>query len=138
MEVRAIKIYIATQLDNWKAHNEVRDTLLAYGHTITYDWTTHGPVFGHGLEAVRAVAAKEAEGVASADAVVVLWPGGRGTHVELGMAIALKKQIFFLLEVAAHHFATKETCAFYHHPVVWRSQTLEELYKQIAAFARSV
>jgi nucleoside 2-deoxyribosyltransferase len=115
-----MKYYIATKLENHAAHNNLRDWLADRGHCCTYDWTTHGPVFRRGLEVVRQTAEAETRGVIDADFVIVLWPGGRGTHVEMGMAIALNKQVMFYSPVDDHHAATQETCAFYHHPNVKR------------------
>ena len=129
-----MKVYIATKLENWQAHNEVRDWLLRAGHRISYDWTTHGPVFGKGLATVREVAVLEFEGVKAADIVIVLWPGGRGTQTELGMAIALQKPVYFVSTVEAHHQSTKETCAFYHHPSVRLFVSLADLYTRLELF----
>lgn len=129
-----MKFYIATKLENHKAHNNLRDWLKLHGHELTYDWSVHGPVFARGLEVVREVALKEHDGVEAADAVIVLWPGGRGTHVELGMAIALGIPVFLMSSVSDHHAATKETCAFYHHPNVTLSKTEDELCHQLVIF----
>lgn len=122
-----MKYYIATKLENHRTHNRVRDHLTALGHEITYDWTPHGPVFRSGLDRVREVAELETRGVLDADFVVVLWPSGRGTHVELGMAIAANKPVIFISDVEAHHEATTETCAFYHHPLVRRGRVLADI-----------
>lgn len=90
-----MKYYIASKLENHAAHNRLRDVLAELGHQITYDWTPHGPVYGSGLDRVREVAELETKGVLDADFVVVLWPGGRGTHVELGMALAADKPVIY-------------------------------------------
>lgn len=113
-----MKYYIATKLENHAAHNKLRDELAALGHSCTYDWTHHGPVYRSGLARIEEVAQLEFEGVAKADTVIMLWPGGRGTHVELGMAIALGKRCVIVSDVEDDHGATSETCAFYHHPAV--------------------
>lgn len=118
-----MKYYIATKLENHAAHNDLRDALASMGHTITYDWTVHGPVYLQGIERIREVAQLEHQGVADADMVIMLWPGGRGTHVELGMAISLGKHCVLISRVKDHHLATPETCAFYHHPKVERFLT---------------
>lgn len=122
-----MKYYIASKLENHPAHNLLRDALAVHGHEITYDWTVHGPVYRSGLARVREVAVDETKGVLDADFVVVLWPGGRGTHVELGMAIAAGKPVIFVSDVEAHHEATTETCAFYHHPLVRRGRAPYEV-----------
>lgn len=121
-----MKYYIATKLENHAEHNWLRDKLNLLGHECTYDWTTHGPVYSKGLQVIEEVAQLEHQGVADADTVIMLWPGGRGTHVELGMAIALGKRCVIISDVEAHHAATLETCAFYHHPRVSMHKTVAE------------
>lgn len=111
------KIYIATTLTNAKAANQMRDALIADAWELTYDWTVHGSVQNDGADRIREVAINEAVGVMSADAVVAILPGGRGTHAEIGIAIGAKIPVVL--------FAAKEamlqngvTCAFYSHPLV--------------------
>lgn len=113
------KFYIATTLRNHFAHNLVRDLLVAKGHEITYDWTVHGPVWASGFEVLTETAHKEMQGVVDSDFVVVLLPGGNGTHTELGMALALGKPVFLFSSLSTDVFgAVPETCAFYHHSLV--------------------
>lgn len=115
----ALRYYIATKLERASVHNEVRDRLREFGHTLTYDWTVHGSVKNEGAERIRAVAVAETQGVLAANYVVVLLPGGRGTHTELGMAIASGKRVFLHARNADDFFGYDErTCAFYHHPLV--------------------
>lgn len=128
-----MKYYIASKLENHIAVTELRDVLASLSHEITYDWTVHGPVYRSGLARVREVAVDEAQGVLAADFVVVLWPGGRGTHVELGMAIAAGKPVIFISDNEAHHEATTETCAFYHHPLVRRGRSAVDVPALIPA-----
>lgn len=123
--------YIATKLENWQEHNRLRDVLSARGHNCTYDWTVHGPVYTSGLDRIKRVARLEHQGVADADVVIVLWPGGRGTHVELGMAIALGKDIVLATDVIGHHEPSPETCAFYHHPHVKLTHDLVDVVDYI-------
>lgn len=122
-----MKYYIATLLQNMEQHNTVRDWLNTQGHEITYDWTTHGPVFSQGLERCKEVAVLEEQGVVEADVVIVLWPGGRGTHIEMGMAISLGVPVVMLTTVEEHYQCCPETCAFYHHPCVELVKSMDEL-----------
>ena len=115
-----MRYYIASKLENAPRVRQMRDHLNNLGHQQTYDWTTHGPVYGAGLQRLTEVSIHEINGVLLADVVIVLWPGGRGTHVELGAAIAANKRVAFISPLAEHHSATAETCAFYHHPLVTR------------------
>jgi nucleoside 2-deoxyribosyltransferase len=63
------------------------------------------------------VAVAEVEGVREADVLLVLLPGGFGTHVEIGVALALEKPIVI-------HAPDRETlntpypCLFHYHPNV--------------------
>lgn len=121
-----MKYYIATKLENHSEHNLLRDLLNARGHEITYDWTAHGPVWSKGIKAIEEVAELEINGVRDSDFVVVLWPGGRGTHVEMGIAIGVGIPIYFISDVEGHHKADPEICAFYCSPGVIRFRTIEE------------
>jgi hypothetical protein len=112
-----MKFYIATTLTNADAHNRLRDFLTSEGHAITYDWTAHGPVWNQGEDRIAAVAAAELQGVADADFVCVLLPGGRGTHTEMGAALALGKPVLLQVE-SEEDLEGPATCAFYHHPGV--------------------
>lgn len=115
-----MKFYIASKLENHAKVSELRNELVKHGHCITYDWTAHCAVYGSGLARVRDVSVDETRGVLDADVVIVLWPGGRGTHVEMGIAIGAGKPVIFISPDSRHHEATQETCAFYHHPLVRR------------------
>ncbi|HXW53853.1 MAG TPA: nucleoside 2-deoxyribosyltransferase [Myxococcota bacterium] len=107
--------YIATSLSRARDHNHVRDALITNGHRITYDWTMHGSVKTSTVERLSEVAHSETDGVLSAEIVVILLPGGYGTHAELGMALALKKKIILHSVDTEVFTACEKTCAFYHH-----------------------
>ena len=115
-----MKYYIATSLSRAKAHNEVRDALKIIGHDLSYDWSVHGSVKTVSKERLREVAALELEGVSEADFVVVLLPGGNGTHLELGFAIAKGKRVFLHSEDPLAFELGSQTNAFYFHPDVIR------------------
>lgn len=102
------------------AHHVVRDALSICGHEITYDWTLHGSVKSVSKERLREVAALELDGVSKADFVVVLLPGGYGTHIELGFSIATGKKIFLHCEDPLVFELGPQTNVFYHHPDVTR------------------
>lgn len=133
-----MKYYIATKLENHAEHNRVRDLLNANGDRITYDWTYHGPVYSSGLARIAEVASLETHGVLDADYIVVLWPGGRGTHVELGIALGANIPVVFFSDHDAHHEASPETCAFYHHRLVERTRTRDELFAAISKVRQQI
>lgn len=129
-----MNLYIASGLDNAPSVRALRDLLQTWGHTITYDWTVHGSVQHEGLARIQAVALNELHGVYQADALVVLLPGGRGTHTEMGAALALHKPVY-LLGGPEDRAPGGRTCAFYHHPLVTfgfsREMTLDQSWEHL-------
>lgn len=113
-----MKFYLASGLDNIESARFFRDGLVRAGHEQTYDWTQHGAVAAHGIERIREVAAAELRGVEAADFAVVVLPGGRGTHFEMGAAHAMGKPIFVYAPRLSLVDAHPDTCAFYHLPGV--------------------
>lgn len=115
-----MKFYIATSLSRSAAHNLARDSLTNLGHKISYDWTLHGSVKSTSKERLREVALLMLGAIAAADFVVVLLPGGGGTHLELGFALAKGKKIFLHIEDPQLFELGPQTNAFYHHPDIER------------------
>jgi hypothetical protein len=115
-----MKYYIATSLSRISSHNLVRDTLMKFGHEISYDWTLHGSVKSESTERLREIAIFELKGVLEADFVIVLLPGGKGTHLELGFAMGNSKKIFLHSEDSSLFDLGPQTNAFYHHPDLTR------------------
>jgi nucleoside 2-deoxyribosyltransferase len=113
-----MKYYIATSLSRKTAHNLARDALKLFGHEIVYDWTLHGSVKSVSKERLREVSINELKGIAEADFVIALLPGGNGTHLEIGFAIASGKRVFLHSEDPALFELGPQTNAFYHHPDV--------------------
>lgn len=127
------RYYIATGLANIEGHRKMKEALAAVGGEITYDWTEQ-PMLGepddeHGEELLRERALDDIGGVASADALVLLLPGNpptfegvmRGSHVELGAAIALGKEIFIVSSSLMHGTSQvpgERRSVFYYHPAV--------------------
>lgn len=120
-----MKFYIATSLENVKQHHLLRDALIHDGGELTYDWTIHGSVQQEGREIKRKIAEREIKGVLDAELVVVILPGGRGTHVELGAAIVSEKKIIVIGEQISE---SGVECVFYHYPGVQRiHRTVKDL-----------
>lgn len=115
-----MKFYIATSLSRATAHRIVRDALKGCGHEISYDWTLHGSVKSVSKERLQEVALLELDGVSEADFVIVLLPGGNGTHLELGFSIARGKRVFLHTEDFLTFELGPQTNAFYHHPDITR------------------
>jgi lincosamide nucleotidyltransferase A/C/D/E len=113
-----MKFYIASKLENFAQVQSLAGKLKAAGWTHTYDWTVHCSVKERDIETLKKVGEQEYKEEKNADIVVVLTPQGRGTHVELGMAIALNKNIY-LCHVDGNYFNCDDnTSAFYWLPQV--------------------
>src|SRR5260370_31106916 len=115
--------YVSSRKDRSREADALSEKLQARGWKRTYKWTA---LYGEGPDGHAKVALKELEGVRKPDVLIVLLPGGFGTHVEIGAALALGKPVIL-------HSPNRETletpypCVFHHHPSVKRliSETLE-------------
>ncbi len=117
--------YIASGLENTKCVGFAAQALS--GHTRTYDWTTHGDIRREGAMRMQQVCRNELQAVIDAELVVVLFPGGKGTHSEIGAALATaqNKRIILWSETGDEFRAGDgethpSVCAFYFHPSVER------------------
>ena len=142
-----MKFYIATRLERADEQKALSAILRDFGHEHTYDWSTHGSVQSEGPDRIREVASAECRGVLDADLFICLLPGGRGTHAELGAAIADAERqrerrqsnqvggAKLIVIIGDDGGVDGRTCAFYHHPCISeRFATVEEF----AAFMRGV
>ncbi len=116
-----MRFYIASRLENAEAVKKVASVLKAAGHVHTYDWTEHGSVKGEGQARLEQVAENELQGVLSAEVVIVLLPGGRGTHTELGIALGAGcTNIIICAEKDEAFQQDDRTCAFYWNTPITR------------------
>jgi len=113
-----MKFYIASKLENHEQVSRLASLLKSFGWEHTYDWTVHGSIKETDIETLKSVGQKEYDGVKNADIVIVLTPQGRGTHVELGMAIALNKAVYICHEDDKYFKCDDNTSAFYWLPNV--------------------
>ncbi len=83
------------------------------------------------LKDLKMIAQKERNAVLEADFVVILLPGGKGTHIELGIALGQGKKIYlYSPDGAIDNLETTST--FYHLPDVKKCYgTLDDLLKWI-------
>jgi nucleoside 2-deoxyribosyltransferase len=128
-----MKYYIATSTERMGAHNAARDLLNELGHEITKDWTTHGSVRNTTFARLQEVAHEMVQGVMDADFVLVLLPGGKGTHTELGLSLASGKKVFIHSEDPQAFALGPQVCAFYHHANVTRlTCPLNQVVRQLS------
>lgn len=129
-----MRFYVCTAFQNSRAHNVVRDALRGHGHEITLDWTSGMPE-----EDPEKIGILEVDAVLEADFVCVLLPGGRGTHVELGVALGRRIPVLLHAREEADLLDVHGmTSPFYHHPQVARIHgSLSEYVEKVLAWCRT-
>lgn len=136
-----LKYYLATKVENWAMANEIADNLETAGWVQTYRWTSHGSngnVENLGLSVKKEVAELEVKGVLAADVLVVLAPGGRGTHTEIGVALGAGKPVIIWAE-REKDFRSSDgqiTTFYYHSLVTLLVCKKEEALKNILAWSK--
>lgn len=113
-----MKFYIASKLDNHKQVRHLAQLLKTADWTHTYDWTALNPTQELDTETLKAIAINERNGIIQADLVIILTPEGKGTHTELGMAIALNKLIYLCHQDNTYFKCDDHTSSFYWLPEV--------------------
>ncbi|WP_336770860.1 nucleoside 2-deoxyribosyltransferase [Paenibacillus sp. MMO-58] len=124
-----MKFYIASSLRNIENVREVAEILKACGFQHTYDWTIHSKI--DSITKLRKIGQEEVSGVLAADVVIVMFPAGKGSHVELGIALGAGKKIY-LYSSTNDLNKIGNTCTFYHvDSVEQRIGSLDDLINSI-------
>ncbi|WP_445001729.1 nucleoside 2-deoxyribosyltransferase [Exiguobacterium alkaliphilum] len=124
--------YIGSGFYNIENVRRLRDLLSAQGHTHTYDWTLN--TRADSVDALRDIGEKERDAIKASDFVVILLPAGKGSHVELGIAIGSGVPVF--IHDTTDSMTNFETTSTFYHvaQVVQLSGALEDIPSQIDAF----
>jgi hypothetical protein len=105
------RFYLATRKDRAADAEQLANYLRALGWERTFRW-------GNSDETdAAATAVAELSGVRRAHVLVVLLPGGYGTHVEIGAALALQIPIV-IHSPDRKTLETPYACVFHYHPGV--------------------
>lgn len=124
-----MKFYIASGFKNIGMVRNVSEKLKNRGYIHTYDWTENENVTT--LEELKVIGEKEKTAVIEADFIVVLLPAGKGSHIELGIAIGNGKKIY-LYSPNKEIDKMETTSTFYHLPEIEKCiGTLDELVEVI-------
>lgn len=125
-----MKFYIGSGMKNCELVNYYSKILEENDWEHTYNWAKNI----NGDETVDDLieySKLEQQGIIESDVVIILLPAGRGTHIELGMALALDKKIF-LCSATEDEFSVKNTVNFYQLPnIIKLVGTADENIKEI-------
>ena len=110
------RFYLSTRKDRSSDAETIAKALISHGWVRTFDWGLHKTIDPHEY---GSIAEAEIQGVREADALIVLLPGGFGTHVEIGVALALGKHVV-LHAPDEDALTTPYACVFHYHPNVTR------------------
>lgn len=113
-----MKFYIGSGFQNCGLVDYYSKRLKGNGWTHTYNWTKNVED-GLSVEDLIGIARQEQQAVADSDVVIILLPAGRGTHIELGMALAMHKKIY-LCAAGEEEFRVDHTVNFYQLPDIVR------------------
>lgn len=130
-----VKFYIASGWENKEKVRELAKLLTSYGWVWSYDWTTCTE-----NDDYRKIAVAEINAIKESDVVIVLLPGGRGTHIEMGAALAFGKPVV-LLGDGTTLFMPKELLPpeYFHPKVRWGALpilpiAIKDLVREICRF----
>lgn len=106
-----MKFYIASSFQNKEMVRYVSEKLTSNGYIHTYDWTKNERAST--VEELKAIGTDERNAVIESDFLVILLPAGKGSHIELGIALGQGKKIFlYSPDEEVTNFETTST--FYH------------------------
>lgn len=106
-----MKFYVASSFKNLDTVRYVSEKLIRKGFTHTYEWSQHERALTMGE--LKKIGQEEKNAVIEADFIVVLLPAGKGSHIELGIAIGQGKRIYlYSPNDEVNNFETTST--FYH------------------------
>lgn len=110
-----MKYYIASSFTNKDKVRYVSEKLKSNGYLHTYDWTINERAAS--LTDLREIGQQEKAAIIDADFIVVILPAGKGSHIELGIALGHGKKIYlYSPNEEVNNFETTST--FYHLPEV--------------------
>lgn len=125
-----MKFYIGSGFKNCELVNYYSKKLQEHGWEHTYNWAKNISN-DETIEDLIEYSKLEQKGIIECDVVIILLPAGRGTHIELGMALALNKKIF-LCSATEDAFSIENTVNFYQLPQIKRIiGNSDDIIKQI-------
>lgn len=123
-------VHVASSFENASKAQAVMRALEAAGHAIARNWTSFAS--HQQSDASR----KRLEGIGCAEAVVVVLPAGRSSHVEMGIALGGGHPVVLLAEDVSQLLNKQDgrVCSYYRHPGVHITRALDEVIAVINGY----
>jgi nucleoside 2-deoxyribosyltransferase len=136
-----MKIYVAGKFNEREKIREIQQALIAKGHSITYDWTTHeSQIAAKTREQFQEDAKRDKAGIRACELMVFVFTDAdyayRGTFWEMGYADGLEKKVIILTSFEPYKpgaLAGFQRCCFYHSEEHTFVTTEDELLSTIDA-----
>lgn len=106
-----MKFYIASSFKNSEMVKVMAAQLKMEGFSHTYDWTINDRA--DSMELLASIGESELSAVRNSDFLVILLPGGKGSHIEMGIALGLGKRVY-LYSLKNDIYEFDKTSTFYH------------------------
>lgn len=128
-----MKYYIASSIANKEIVNLTIKSLNNLGFINTYNWTLNEKA-DNKLK-LKNIGIEELNAVKDADILIAILPGGKGTHIEMGIAIGFNKPVliaYFNKEL----ISVDNSATFYHldnvkHILVTEENIVDKLVKTL-------
>lgn len=128
-----MKYYIASSFANKEIVNQTIKSLNNLGFNNTYNWTLNEKA-DNKLK-LKNIGIEELNAVKDADILITILPGGKGTHIEMGIALCCNKPViiaYFNEEL----ISIENSATFYHldnvkHILVTEENIVDELVKAL-------
>lgn len=128
-----MKFYVASSFTNIESVKCISNELKIRGFMHTYDWTANGRAAD--LAELESIGSKEKSAIIDSDVVIILLPAGKGSHIEMGIALGTGKKVF-LYSPDETVYDVELTSTFYHLPEVEQVVgTLDDLVEAVCSIA---
>ena len=106
-----MNFYTASSFRNIKDVRFINDQLIKRGHCLTYDWTQSERV--DTPADLQRIGQLELDAVRASDCLILVLPAGKGSHVELGIALTVQIPVFLCMLDPTSWTGSKAS-TFYH------------------------
>lgn len=124
--------YIASKLES---AGKVQEIMGALKSKSTFDWTLSAPAHTKGKGAMEDTSWCEILGASLCDLFILVCPGGRGAHAELGAALSRGAKVMIYSKRKDDFIEGKNASSFYfHRNVILRTDNIGDLIEKANIF----